>query len=119
METRLKSNSKHESTKTRKHEKELFLERLDFRTWNPHPRLTCLANPSCRQPDDFDVYRRAQAEIPQVSLGPRREPFSFGGWNESKFGVGDITGRGSIEFWTKSKKTTTKWNREAGANWMS
>jgi malonate-semialdehyde dehydrogenase (acetylating)/methylmalonate-semialdehyde dehydrogenase len=28
-------------------------------------------------------------------------------------------GRGSIEFWTKAKKTTTKWNREAGANWMS
>jgi malonate-semialdehyde dehydrogenase (acetylating)/methylmalonate-semialdehyde dehydrogenase len=22
-----------------------------------------------------------------------REPFSFGGWNESKFGVGDITGK--------------------------
>ena len=49
----------------------------------------------------------------------QREPFSFGGWNESKFGVGDITGRGSIEFWTQSKKMTTKWNREAGVNWMS
>src|SRR3954464_1182674 len=48
-----------------------------------------------------------------------REPFSFGGWNESKFGVGDITGRGSIEFWTQSKKMTTKWNKEAGTNWMS
>ena len=48
-----------------------------------------------------------------------REPFSFGGWNDSKFGVGDITGHGSIEFWTKAKKTTTKWNREAGVNWMS
>ena len=47
------------------------------------------------------------------------KPFSFGGWNESKFGVGDITGRGSIEFWTQSKKMTTKWNREAGTNWMS
>jgi malonate-semialdehyde dehydrogenase (acetylating)/methylmalonate-semialdehyde dehydrogenase len=40
-----------------------------------------------------------------VNVGPvPREPFSFGGWNDSKFGVGDITGRGSIEFWTKSKK---------------
>jgi len=39
--------------------------------------------------------------------------------NESRFGVGDITGRGSIEFWTQSKKMTTKWNREAGTNWMS
>ena len=48
-----------------------------------------------------------------------REPFSFGGWNESKFGVGDITGKSSIEFWTKLKKSTTKWNAEAGVNWMS
>jgi len=48
-----------------------------------------------------------------------REPFSFGGWNESKFGVGDITGKSSIEFWTKLKKTTTKWNPESGINWMS
>ncbi len=48
-----------------------------------------------------------------------REPFSFGGWNESKFGVGDITGKSSIEFWTKSKKITTKWNPESQVNWMS
>lgn len=37
------------------------------------------------------------------------EPFGFGGWNDSKFGVGDITGRSSIEFWTQSKKITTRW----------
>lgn len=37
------------------------------------------------------------------------EPFGFGGWNDSKFGVGDITGKSSIEFWTQSKKTTTRW----------
>jgi malonate-semialdehyde dehydrogenase (acetylating)/methylmalonate-semialdehyde dehydrogenase len=48
-----------------------------------------------------------------------RQPYSFGGWNESKFVVGDITGRGSIEFWTQSKKMTTNWNPEAGTNWMS
>lgn len=64
---------------------------------------------------------RASAGMVGVNVGVPvpREPFSFGGWNESKFGVGDITGRGSIEFWTKSKKFTTKWNREAGVNWMS
>ena len=54
-----------------------------------------------------------------VGVPVPREPFPFGGWNDSKFGVGDITGRGSIEFWTKAKKITTKWNREAGTNWMS
>jgi len=48
-----------------------------------------------------------------------REPFSFGGWNESKFGVADITGKSSIHFWTKLKKATSKWNPEAFTNWMS
>ncbi|HEY8850336.1 MAG TPA: CoA-acylating methylmalonate-semialdehyde dehydrogenase [Thermoanaerobaculia bacterium] len=67
------------------------------------------------------VMENASAGMVGVNVGVPvpREPFSFGGWNESKFGVGDITGRGSIEFWTKSKKMTTKWNKEAGTNWMS
>ena len=54
-----------------------------------------------------------------VGVPVPREPFSFGGWNESKFGVGDITGKSSIEFWTRLKKSTIKWNVEAGVNWMS
>jgi malonate-semialdehyde dehydrogenase (acetylating)/methylmalonate-semialdehyde dehydrogenase len=67
------------------------------------------------------VMEKASAGMVGVNVGVPvpREPFGFGGWNESKFGVGDITGRGSIEFWTKSKKMTTKWNKEAGVNWMS
>ena len=49
------------------------------------------------------VMERASAGMVGVNVGVPvpREPFSFGGWNESKFGVGDITGRGSIEFWTQ------------------
>jgi malonate-semialdehyde dehydrogenase (acetylating)/methylmalonate-semialdehyde dehydrogenase len=67
------------------------------------------------------VMEKASAGMVGVNVGVPvpREPFSFGGWNDSKFGVGDITGRGSIEFWTQAKKMTTKWNREAGTNWMS
>jgi len=67
------------------------------------------------------VMERASAGMIGVNIGVPvpREPFSFGGWNESKFGVGDITGRSSIEFWTQNKKTTTKWNPEAQTNWMS
>ena len=67
------------------------------------------------------VMEKASAGMVGVNVGVPvpREPFSFGGWNESKFGVGDITGRGSIEFLTKSKKMTTKWNKESGVNWMS
>ncbi len=67
------------------------------------------------------IIDRASAGMIGVNVGVPvpREPFSFGGWNESKFGVGDITGKSSIGFWTKLKKTTTKWNAEAGVNWMS
>jgi malonate-semialdehyde dehydrogenase (acetylating)/methylmalonate-semialdehyde dehydrogenase len=67
------------------------------------------------------VIEKASAGMIGVNIGVPvpREPFSFGGWNESKFGAGDITGKSSIEFWTKLKKSTTKWNPEAGVNWMS
>ena len=67
------------------------------------------------------VIEKASAGMIGVNVGVPvpREPFSFGGWNESKFGVGDITGKSSIEFWTRLKKSTTKWNPEAGVNWMS
>jgi malonate-semialdehyde dehydrogenase (acetylating)/methylmalonate-semialdehyde dehydrogenase len=67
------------------------------------------------------IIDRASAGMIGVNIGVPvpREPFSFGGWNESKFGVGDITGKSSIAFWTKLKKSTAKWNPEAGINWMS
>jgi malonate-semialdehyde dehydrogenase (acetylating) / methylmalonate-semialdehyde dehydrogenase len=67
------------------------------------------------------IIEKASAGMIGVNVGVPvpREPFSFGGWNESKFGVGDITGKSSIEFWTKLKKSTTKWNAESGVNWMS
>lgn len=67
------------------------------------------------------VMEHASAGMIGVNIGVPvpREPFSFGGWNESRFGANDITGKSSIEFWTKLKKTTTKWNAEAGINWMS
>ena len=67
------------------------------------------------------VMDRVSAGMVGVNIGVPvpREPFSFGGWNESKFGVSDITGKSSVHFWTKLKKTTTKWNPEAFTNWMS
>jgi malonate-semialdehyde dehydrogenase (acetylating)/methylmalonate-semialdehyde dehydrogenase len=68
-----------------------------------------------------EVMDRVSAGMIGVNIGVPvpREPFSFGGWNESKFGVNDITGRSSIEFWTQLKKTSTKWNPESGINWMT
>jgi malonate-semialdehyde dehydrogenase (acetylating)/methylmalonate-semialdehyde dehydrogenase len=67
------------------------------------------------------IIDRVSAGMIGVNIGVPvpREPFSFGGWNDSKFGAGDLTGKSSIGFWTKLKKTTTKWNAEAKTNWMS
>jgi len=64
---------------------------------------------------------RANAGMIGINIGVPvpREPFSFGGWNESRFGVGDITGQDGIAFWTKTKKTTEKWSAGAASNWMS
>jgi malonate-semialdehyde dehydrogenase (acetylating)/methylmalonate-semialdehyde dehydrogenase len=48
-----------------------------------------------------------------------REPFSFGGSKESKFGPCDITGESALEFWSQRKKITMKWSEQSDANWMS
>ena len=54
-----------------------------------------------------------------VGVPVPREPFAFGGWNDSSFGDGDLTGESAIEFWTRSKKVTGKWTQSGAQNWMS
>lgn len=58
------------------------------------------------------IVDRASAGMIGVNVGVPVpvEPFGFGGWNDSRFGVGDITGKSSIEFWTQARKTTTRWH---------
>jgi malonate-semialdehyde dehydrogenase (acetylating)/methylmalonate-semialdehyde dehydrogenase len=65
--------------------------------------------------------QHASAGMVGVNIGVPvpRDPFSFGGWNDSKFGVGDVTGKDAIAFWTQMKKTTVKWAATAARNWMS
>ncbi|MFT3924869.1 MAG: CoA-acylating methylmalonate-semialdehyde dehydrogenase [Myxococcales bacterium] len=53
-----------------------------------------------------------------VGVPVPREPFSFGGTKTSRFGHGDITGAGGVEFWSQLKKVTTKW-AEGDGGWMS
>jgi malonate-semialdehyde dehydrogenase (acetylating)/methylmalonate-semialdehyde dehydrogenase len=48
-----------------------------------------------------------------------REPFGFGGWNDSKFGHGNITGWDGFRFWTRPRKITTKWALQKDQTWMS
>ena len=63
---------------------------------------------------------RANSGMVGINIGipVPREPFSFGGWNRSVFGVGDLTGSGCIHFWTKQKKITSKWFINKAKHWL-
>jgi malonate-semialdehyde dehydrogenase (acetylating)/methylmalonate-semialdehyde dehydrogenase len=67
------------------------------------------------------VIREASTGMVGVNIGVPvpREPFSFGGVQESKYGHGDITGHHSLDFWSHVKKVTTKWERQVDSTWMS
>ncbi len=54
-----------------------------------------------------------------VGVPVPREPFSFGGTKGSRYGHGDITGQGAVDFWTKLKKVTSKWGPSLDGSWMS
>ncbi|MCE9668569.1 CoA-acylating methylmalonate-semialdehyde dehydrogenase [Myxococcus stipitatus] len=54
-----------------------------------------------------------------VGVPVPREPFSFGGTGDSRFGHGDITGVSSLDFWTQLKKVTRKWSARTDGSWMS
>ncbi len=67
------------------------------------------------------VADRSGAGMVGVNIGVPvpREPFSFAGAKESRFGHGDMTGRGGVELWSRLKKITTKWELQSDSNWMS
>jgi malonate-semialdehyde dehydrogenase (acetylating)/methylmalonate-semialdehyde dehydrogenase len=59
------------------------------------------------------VAKMASAGMIGINVGipVPRDPFGFGGWNQSKFGVGDITGESSLALWTQDKKVTARWSQ--------
>jgi malonate-semialdehyde dehydrogenase (acetylating)/methylmalonate-semialdehyde dehydrogenase len=54
-----------------------------------------------------------------VGVPVPRDPFSFGGTKESRFGQGDMTGPGGVELWSQLKKITTRWAASPDAGWTS
>ena len=49
-----------------------------------------------------------------IGIPVPREPFSFGGVNDSRWGTQVyITGEGGVEFFTYRKKVTTRWTESA------
>lgn len=67
-----------------------------------------------------EVARQASTAMVGINIGVPvpREPFSFGGIFESKFGQGDITGINSLNLWSDLKKITVKWAPQKDATWM-
>jgi malonate-semialdehyde dehydrogenase (acetylating)/methylmalonate-semialdehyde dehydrogenase len=67
------------------------------------------------------VAERSTSGMVGVNVGVPvpRDPFSFGGSKESKFGSGDMTGPGALDLWSQWKKITTRWAVSPDANWMS
>ena len=94
-------------------------EALAIENANPYGNAASIYTSSGATARYFE--ERASAGMIGVNIGVPvpREPFAFGGWNESKFGIGDITGEDGIRFWTKEKKITQKWTASASQNWMS
>jgi malonate-semialdehyde dehydrogenase (acetylating)/methylmalonate-semialdehyde dehydrogenase len=72
-----------------------------------------------------DVARRVMQSVSAGMCGVNigvpvpREPFGFGGWNDSKFGHGNITGWDGYRFFTEQRKITSKWALQKDHNWMS
>lgn len=66
------------------------------------------------------VTERVEAGMVGVNVGVPvpREPFGFGGWNDSKFGSGNLTGWDGFRFWTRPRKVTTKWALQSDTTWM-
>ncbi len=67
------------------------------------------------------VMERVEAGMCGVNIGVPvpREPFGFGGWNDSAFGHGNMTGWDGYRFWTRQRKITSKWALQKDATWMS
>lgn len=67
-----------------------------------------------------EVASRSRAGMVGVNIGVPvpREPFSFGGFNESRYGHGDITGMDGVQFWSNLKKVTVKWSMQKDQTWM-
>jgi malonate-semialdehyde dehydrogenase (acetylating)/methylmalonate-semialdehyde dehydrogenase len=95
-----------------------FEEALAIENRCPYGNAACLYTSSGALARQFEL--RANAGMIGINIGVPvpRDPFGFGGWNESRFGAGDITGRDAIQFWTKTRKVTAKWTAKS-SNWMS
>jgi malonate-semialdehyde dehydrogenase (acetylating)/methylmalonate-semialdehyde dehydrogenase len=93
-------------------------EALRIENTNPYGNAACIYTTSGAVAEY--VTDRVEAGMVGVNVGVPvpREPFGFGGWNDSKFGAGNITGIDGFRFWTRPRKVTTKWALQKDTTWM-
>jgi malonate-semialdehyde dehydrogenase (acetylating)/methylmalonate-semialdehyde dehydrogenase len=94
-------------------------EALDIENANPFGNAAAIYTTSGGIAEK--AVNRFEAGMCGVNIGVPvpREPFSFGGWNDSKFGTGDMTGMDGFRFWTRPRKVTVKWAPQSDQTWMS
>ena len=94
-------------------------EAIAIENSSPYGNAASLFTSSGAAAAHFENAVRAGMVGINIGVPVPREPFAFGGWNDSRFGIGDVTGKDAIGFWTKTRKITRKWTANAGRNWMS
>jgi len=94
-------------------------EALEIEASNAYGNATSVFTSSGAMAEE--IARSSRSGMVGVNIGVPvpREPFSFGGTKNSKFGMGDITGIPSFPLWSDMKKVTVKWHKQNDANWMS
>ena len=93
-------------------------EAIDIENYNGYGNAACIYTSTGENALWFQ--KRFSSGMVGVNIGVPvpREPFAFGGINESKFGDSDITGDGGIHFFTWRRKVTIKWTPPQKKTWM-
>lgn len=93
-------------------------EALKIQNSSPYGNAVSVFTQNGGHADEITRYGKAGMIGINIGVPVPREPFSFGGTYESKFGHGDITGVHSLDFWSNMKKITTKWAVQKDWSWM-
>lgn len=94
-------------------------EALDIQNSSPYGNAVSVFTQNGGLADEVTRYGKAGMVGINIGVPVPREPFSFGGTHESKFGQGDITGVHSLDLWSNTKKITTKWAAQKDWSWMN
>ncbi len=96
-----------------------FEEAIAIENASAYGNAASLFTSSGRSAQLFEARARAGMIGINIGVPVPRDPFSFGGSNQSKFGAGDITGEDGARFWTQQRKITRKWSARDRSSWMS